>query len=75
VEDKKFDVVVANILADVILILLNDMSTVVKSGGLMILSGIIEDKADEIKRRILSLGYEIISETKDKEWVSFTARA
>jgi ribosomal protein L11 methylase PrmA len=41
----------------------------------MILSGIIEDKADEIKRRILSLGYKIISETKDKEWVSFTARA
>jgi len=75
VEDKKFDVVVANILADVILILLNDMSTVVKKGGLMILSGIIEDKSEEIKRRILSLGYEIISETKDKEWVSFTAKA
>lgn len=75
VEDKKFDVVVANILADVILLLLNDMSTVVKKGGLMILSGIIEDKAPEIKRRIISLGYEVVSETKDKEWVSFTARA
>ncbi|UUV18746.1 50S ribosomal protein L11 methyltransferase [Fusobacteria bacterium ZRK30] len=75
VEEKKFDVVVANILADVILLLLNDMSTVVKKGGLMILSGIIEDKAEEIKKRIVSLGYEVISETKDKEWVSFTAKA
>ncbi|MGB6128307.1 MAG: 50S ribosomal protein L11 methyltransferase [Psychrilyobacter sp.] len=75
VEEKKFDVVVANILADVILLLLNDMSTVVKKGGIMILSGIIEDKADEIKRRIISLGYEVISEKKDKEWVSFSARA
>jgi len=75
VEDKKFDVVVANILADVILLLLNDMSTVVKKGGLMILSGIIEDKASEIKKKINSLGYKVISETKDKEWVSFTARA
>ena len=75
VEEKKFDVVVANILADVILILLNDMSTVVKKGGLMILSGIIEDKSEEIKKRIISLGYEIISERKDREWVSFTAKA
>lgn len=75
VEDKKFDVVVANILADVILLLLQDMSKVIKKDGIMILSGIIEDKAQEIKSQIIQLGYEIISETKDKEWVSFTAKA
>jgi ribosomal protein L11 methyltransferase len=75
VEDKKFDVVVANILADVILILLNDMSKVVKKGGTMILSGIIETKADEIEAQIKSYGYEILSRTQENEWVSFAAKA
>ncbi len=74
VENKKFDVVVANILADVIKLLLKDISSVVKKDGLMILSGIIEDKAPEIRKDIIELGYTIISETQDKEWVSFATR-
>ncbi len=43
VNGKKFDVVVANILADVLLILLNDISKVVKKDGLVIFSGIIDE--------------------------------
>jgi len=44
VENKTFDVVVANILADVILMLLKDISKVISKDGILILSGIIEDK-------------------------------
>lgn len=49
VENKKFDVVVANILADVLLILLHDISKVVKPNGKIIFSGIIEDKCELLK--------------------------
>lgn len=68
VQDKKFDVVVANILADVLLILLKDISKVVKKDGLVIFSGIIEDKLDEMIRAIKEIGLEILEIKADKEW-------
>ena len=68
VNGKKFDVVVANILADVLLILLNDISKVVKKDGLVIFSGIIEDKLDEMTRAIKEVGLEILEIKADKEW-------
>ena len=52
VNGKKFDVVVANILADVLLILLNDISKVVKKDGLVIFSGIIDEKCELLKREV-----------------------
>ena len=59
VENKKFDVVVANILADVLLILLHDISKVVKPNGKIIFSGIIEDKCELLKREVESLGFTV----------------
>ena len=74
VGDKKFDVLVANILADVILMLLDDVSKVVNSGGLAIFSGIIEDKKWLVEHKIKELGFEIIEIMQDGEWCSFTVR-
>lgn len=75
VKDEKFDVVVANILADVLLILLKDISRVVKKGGLVIFSGIIEDKLEEMKREIEKTGLEILEVKADKEWRAILMRA
>jgi ribosomal protein L11 methyltransferase len=66
--DEKFDVVVANILADVLLILLKDISKVVKEGGYIILSGIVDEKLPLVEREINSLGYKIVEVKSDKEW-------
>lgn len=68
VEDKKFDVVVANILADVLLILLNDISKVVKPNGKIIFSGIIEDKCQLLQNEVENLGFEVKEIKADKEW-------
>ncbi|MGO3802343.1 MAG: 50S ribosomal protein L11 methyltransferase [Fusobacterium sp.] len=68
VKEDKFDVVVANILADVLLILLKDISKVVRKDGLVIFSGIIEDKLEEMKKEIESQGLEILEVKADKEW-------
>ncbi|STO31982.1 Ribosomal protein L11 methyltransferase [Fusobacterium necrogenes] len=75
VENKKFDVVVANILADVLLILLHDISKVVKPNGKIIFSGIIEDKCELLKREVESLGFTVEEIKADKEWRAILIKA
>lgn len=75
VNGKKFDVVVANILADVLLILLNDISKVVKKDGLVIFSGIIDEKCELLKREVEALGMEILEVKADKEWRAMLIKA
>lgn len=75
VQNEKFDVVVANILADVLLILLKDISRVVKKDGLVIFSGIIEDKLEEMKRAVNEVGLEILEVKADKEWRAMLMKA
>lgn len=72
--EKCYNVVVANILADVII----PLSAIVKRhmvpGGYFISSGIIEMKAEEVKESLLANNFEIVEESRMKDWVSFTAR-
>ena len=75
VKDKQFDVVVANILADVILLLLKDIFKVVKKDGLIIFSGIIEDKHPEIVKQVEEKGLEILEIKRDKEWRALLIKA
>ena len=75
VQDKQFDVVVANILADVILLLLKDIFKVVKKDGLIIFSGIIEDKLPEIVKQVEEKGLEILEIKRDKEWRALLIKA
>lgn len=74
VENKTFDVVVANILADVILMLLKDISKVIKKDGILILSGIIEDKKNLVINACEKEGVELVEVQEDKEWVALSLR-
>ena len=69
-----YDVVVANILADVILDLLDRVGRVLKPAGLLICSGIIEARRVEIVDRMEKLGFEAISVAVQEEWVAVTGR-
>lgn len=75
VKEKKFQVVIANILADVILLLLKDISRVVEKDGLVILSGIINDKKDEVLNKAKEAGLELVEVKEEKEWVSLCLKA
>ena len=75
VEDKKFDIVVANILADVILLLLKDIFKVAKKDGLIIFSGIIEEKLPEVVKAIEEKGLQILEIKKDREWRAILIKA
>lgn len=74
VENKKFEVVVANILADVILLLLKDISKVIEKDGTLILSGIINDKKNLIIEECKKIDLTIVEVIEDKEWVAMTVK-
>ena len=72
---ERYDIVVANILADVIIRLTPEVLPHLKHGGIFITSGIIDMKEDAVKKAIEAAGeLEIIETTRQGEWVSVTAR-
>ena len=70
-ETKKYDVIVANILAHIIELMLEDAYKLLEDGGYFITSGIIKDKKDELLEKMLKQGFKLVEETSDKEWYSF----
>lgn len=71
---ESYDLVVANILADVIIPLSGVIAENMKPGALFISSGIIEMKRDEVKTALETNQFEIVEETKMGDWVSFVCR-
>lgn len=71
---EKYDIVVANILADVIIPLSAEIGQHMKPGALFISSGIIDMKRDEVQAAIRKNGFEIIEIHEMGDWVSFVAR-
>ena len=78
VQDKAgygcYDIVVANILADILVPLTPVIVNQLKPGGIYITSGIIEDKEQTVRDAVDAAGLEIIEVTYQGEWVSVTAR-
>lgn len=69
-----YDIVVANILANVLVELTPVIVAQLKPGGVYITSGIIEDKEECVAEAVRAAGLEIIEVARQGEWVSITAR-
>ena len=78
VQDKvgyeKYDIVAANILADVLVPLTPVIVNQMKKGGIYITSGIIDQKEETVVKAVKDAGMEILEVTYQGEWVSVTAR-
>ncbi|MCR5149061.1 MAG: 50S ribosomal protein L11 methyltransferase, partial [Eubacterium sp.] len=72
--DRQYDIVVANILADVIMPLSAVVRPYMKKDGLFITSGIIDMKEEEVKAELLKNGFEIIDVIHMGEWVSIVCK-
>lgn len=70
----EFDIVVANILADVILGMAKELFAAARSGGLLIASGIIEQRAEDVRSGLISVGFDAPETSTDGEWVALVAR-
>lgn len=69
-----YDIVAANILADVLVPLTPVIWNQLKSGGIYITSGIIDEKETVVTEAVTAAGLELVEVTRQGEWVSVTAR-
>lgn len=71
---EKYDIVTANILADVLVPLTPVIVHQMKPGAVYITSGIIDEKEEVVAEAVKAAGLEILEITHQGEWVSITAR-
>lgn len=70
----KFDFVCANILHNVLAEIMGDLKNIMKSGALMSLSGILDEKKPVVLDAIKRENLEIIEEIHQDQWTSFVVR-
>ncbi|AOV07909.1 50S ribosomal protein L11 methyltransferase [Sporosarcina ureilytica] len=72
--DFEPNIIIANILADVIMSFSQDAADLLPADGLFIVSGIIEEKRDEVKADLTEKGFEIIESVLMEDWVALIAK-
>lgn len=72
--NDKFDFVVANILHFVLAEIMGDLKNIMKSGALMSLSGILDEKKQMVIEAYEKEGLELVEEIKQDQWTSFVVR-
>ena len=69
-----YDIVVANIVADVIMGLSGSVRGFLKPGGLFLCSGIIDDRAQEVLEKLKADGWDVPEQRQCEGWYSFLCR-
>ena len=72
--DYKADIVVANLMADLVVILAKDVRRHLNPGGLYVSSGILAEKKEEVASKIREAGFDIVEIYEEDEWVCIVAR-
>ena len=74
-EEKPFSLVLANILAPVIMALAPEVPKFLEEGGIFISSGIIDEKAEDVRKTLKAVKeWEILEELKEGEWHAFVCK-
>jgi ribosomal protein L11 methyltransferase len=68
-----YDIVLANIVADVIIPLSPHVPALLAPGGVYITSGIIDDRQEEVRRALEACGFRILAHTAEDDWHCFSA--
>lgn len=68
------DLVLANITADVLLILAEELPQRVKGGGTLIMSGIIKSRVDEVVKKYTSIGFTLEKRRDEGEWIALVMK-
>lgn len=69
-----YDIVVANILADVIVALLDQVKAVLNPGGVFICSGILGHQQDAVAHKMAACGFRMQERLTREEWVALAGR-
>lgn len=71
---KKYDFVMANILHNVLYDIMGDLKAIMKSGALLSLSGILDEKREIVLEAIKRENLQIVEEMHQDQWVGFVVR-
>ncbi len=71
---SQYDMILANILADVIIPLTDILPPLLRPSGIYITSGILSSRADDVAQALEQAGFTILEKTQEKEWVCFTSQ-
>ena len=71
---EKADIIVANIIADVIILLSKNIENFLKNDGFFIVSGIILDRIKEVKHNLVMNGLEIVEIGMMGEWAVIVSK-
>ena len=69
-----YDVVVANIVADVIIALSTKVRPLLRPDGRFLCSGVIDDRAAEVKAKLMDAGWEILEENSSEGWFAYLCK-
>ena len=71
---KQYDVVEANIVADIIMALSKQVPQYIKKGGIFISSGIIKQRLEEVYQALKENGFVVLDTKYKKDWVAIVSR-
>jgi len=71
---KRFDLVAANILSEVILVLLDDIRSVLNPGGVFICSGIISENRARVTEKMTATGFAVLEVREKEGWTAIAGR-
>lgn len=69
-----YQMVLANIVADVIIPLCEPVTKLLEPGGVFICSGIIEERSDDVERALSRNGYAVLEKKERNGWVSYVTK-
>jgi ribosomal protein L11 methyltransferase len=72
---KRYDIVIANIIARILIELSADLRTSTRPGGHLLLSGIIEPKVSLVRDAFEPVGFTLVDRNQIEDWISLTYRA
>ncbi len=70
----QFDVIVANIVADIIMLFAKDVGRFLKENGVFITSGIIDTREEEVKTALLENGFTVLERNEQNGWICFVCK-
>ncbi len=73
-DEGKYDVIIANIIADILIRLNQNAGDYLSDNGVYIMSGIIDDREDDVKRSLEQYGFVVIETISMADWRAFAAR-
>ena len=71
--NRTFDLVCANILAEVVTDLIPDINSVLEPGGCFVCSGIIASKRRMVEQQLLCSGFLLVDQITEEDWVCLAA--